>query len=122
MADDDNKKAEASQASAEEEHKKMMAALLKKFDVLSSLEERLDRIESSQKQMILHASGPELLQPRKEGPMGHTRFHKLDFPKFDGTGNPLPFLNRCEHYFRSQRMVNEERVWLAAFHLHGPAQ
>jgi hypothetical protein len=31
--------------------------------------------------------------------MGHTRFHKLDFPTFDGGGDPLPFLNRCEHYF-----------------------
>jgi hypothetical protein len=47
--------------------------------------------------------------------MGTTRFHKLDFPTFDGGGDPLLFLNRCEHYFRGQRTVEEERVWLAAF-------
>jgi hypothetical protein len=27
-------------------------------------------------------------------------YHKLDFPKFDGSGDSLPWLNRCEHYFR----------------------
>jgi hypothetical protein len=53
--------------------------------------------------------------------MGHTRFHKLDFPTFDGGGDPLLFLNRCEHYFRGQHTV-EERVWLAAFHLQGVTQ
>ncbi|XP_039834338.1 uncharacterized protein LOC120695086 [Panicum virgatum] len=72
--------------------------------------------------MSLHAQGPELLQQRKEGPLGHTRFHKLEFPSFDGTSDPLPFLNRCEHYFRGQRTLEEEQVWLAALHLQGSAQ
>ena len=71
--------------------------------------------------MILHAHGPEILQQRK-GSLSNTRFHKLDFPTFGGTGDPLPFLNRCEHYFRGQRTLEEEQVWLAALHLHGPAQ
>jgi hypothetical protein len=34
----------------------------------------------------------------------------------------LPFLNRCEHYFRGQRTIEEEHVWLAAMHLQGAAQ
>ena len=123
MGDDDKGKASAeSLAEAEKEHRELMAALLKKLDVLSSLEERLGRIEQMQKQMSLHAQGPELLQQRKEGPLGHTRFHKLEFPSFDGTGDPLPFLNRCEHYFRGQRTLEEEQVWLAALHLQGSAQ
>jgi hypothetical protein len=25
--------------------------------------------------------------------------HKLEFPKYDGTGDPLPWLSRCERYF-----------------------
>jgi len=96
MGDDDKVKASAeSLAEAEKEHRELMAALLKKLDVLSSLEDRLGRIEHTQKQMSLHAQGPELLQQRKEGPLGHTRFRKLEFPSFDGTGDPLPFLNRC---------------------------
>ena len=123
MGDDDKSKASAeSLAEAEKEHRELMAALLKKLDVLSSLEERLGRIEQTQKQMSLHVQGPELLQQRKEGPLGHTRFHKLEFPSFDGTGDPLSFLNRCEHYFRGQRTLEEEQVWLAALHLQGPAQ
>jgi hypothetical protein len=53
--------------------------------------------------------------------MGSTRFYKLDFPTFDGSGDSLLFLNRCEHYFRGQRTVEEEKVWLAVMHLQGPA-
>lgn len=77
-----------------------MVALLQKFDVLTSLEAQLGRIEANQRQMVLQSQGPELLHQRKDGPMGSTRFHKLDFPTFDGTTDPLPFINRCEHYFR----------------------
>ena len=76
MGDDDKSKASAESLAEAEEHRELMAALLKKLDVLSSLEERLGRIEQTQKQMSLHAQGPELLQQRKEGPLGHTRFHK----------------------------------------------
>jgi len=123
MGDDGKKPATPeSLAELEKEHRVLMAALLKKFNVLDTLAERLDRIENTQKQMVLHAQGPELLQQRKEGPLGNTRFHKLDFPTFDGTGGPLPFLNRCEHYLCSQRTLEEEQVWLAALHLHGSAQ
>jgi len=47
---DAHAKAEAeAAAAAEKEHRELMAALLKKFDVLNTLQERLDRIESNQK-------------------------------------------------------------------------
>jgi hypothetical protein len=29
--------------------------------------------------------------------------HKLEFPKFDGTSDPLPWLNYCERYFLVRR-------------------
>lgn len=122
MGDDAKNKSSASSTDTEQEHRELMAALLKKFDVLNSLEERLSCMETTQQQMVLRSQGPELLHQRKEGPLGNTRFHKLDFPTFDGTGDPLPFLNRCEHYFRGQRTMEEEQVWLAALHLHGSAQ
>lgn len=38
------------------------------------------------------------------------RYHKLDFPKFDGHGDPLPFLNRCEQFFRGQRTPEDDKV------------
>ena len=59
-------------AAVEKEHRELIAGLLKKFDVLSTLKDRLGRMEHAQKQMTLHAQGPELLQQRKEGPFGNT--------------------------------------------------
>lgn len=44
------------------------------------------------------------------------RYHKLDFPKFDGHGDPLPFLNRCEQFFRGQRTPEDDKLWLASYH------
>jgi hypothetical protein len=99
----------------EEEYRQLMVALLKKMELLETVGERLTKLEAGQRE-LLHARAPEVLHLRKDGPMGNTRFHKLDFPMFDGGGDPLPFLNRCEHYFRGQRTLEEERVWLAAFH------
>jgi hypothetical protein len=37
-------------------------------------------------------------------------YHKLDFPKFDGSYNLLTWLNRCEHYFLVRRMPDHKRV------------
>ena len=50
------------------------------------------------------------------------RYHKLDFPKFDGKSDPLLFINKCESFFQQQRTLEEEKVWLASFHLEGVAQ
>ena len=70
-------------AAAEKEHRELMAALLKKFDILDKLEDRLDRIESTQKQMVLNAHGPEILQQRKKGQVG--------FPNVRRHGRSLAF-------------------------------
>jgi hypothetical protein len=45
------------------------------------------------------------------------RFQKLDFPRFDGKTDPMLFLNKCESYFRQQRTMPEERVWMASYNL-----
>ncbi|WVZ92756.1 hypothetical protein U9M48_038799 [Paspalum notatum var. saurae] len=50
------------------------------------------------------------------------RYHKLDFPKFDGKSDPLLFINKCESFFHQQQTLEEEKVWLASFHLEGAAQ
>jgi hypothetical protein len=50
------------------------------------------------------------------------RFQKLDFPRFDGKSDPLAFLNRCESYFRQQRIAAEEQVWMASYNLEAGAQ
>jgi hypothetical protein len=50
------------------------------------------------------------------------RFQKLDFPRFDGKTDPLLFINRCESYFRQQRTMPEERVWMAFYNLEDISQ
>jgi hypothetical protein len=59
--------------------------------------------------------------------MGHEtsidppKFQKLDFPRFDGKTDPMLFINKCESYFRQQRTMPEERVWMASYQLQGVA-
>jgi hypothetical protein len=49
-------------------------------------------------------------------------YHKLDFPKYYGTVDPLPWLNRCEHYFHVRQTPDHKRVSYALFHLLDDAQ
>ncbi|CAO2204471.1 unnamed protein product [Urochloa humidicola] len=53
------------------------------------------------------------------------RFHpraRIEFPTFDGKEDPLPWLNRCETFFRCQNTPERRRVTYAALHLTGTAQ
>ena len=50
------------------------------------------------------------------------RFQKLDFPRYVGKTDPLLFINKCESYFRQQRTMVEERVWMASYNLEDVAQ
>lgn len=47
---------------------------------------------------------------------------KWDFPRFDGTTDPMLFLNKCEAYFRQHRTMVEERVGRASYHMDDIAQ
>ncbi|KAJ4758083.1 polyprotein [Rhynchospora pubera] len=60
--------------------------------------------------------------PKPRDTPGVPRYYKLDFPTFDGKEDPLGWLNRCEQFFRGQRTMEEEKVWLASYHLVGIAQ
>ena len=50
------------------------------------------------------------------------KFQKMDFPRYDDKSDPLIFLNRCESYFHQQRIMEEERVWMASYNLEEGAQ
>ena len=41
----------------------------------------------------------------------------MDFPKFNGKSDPLAFINQCESYFNRERIMEEEKVWMAARNL-----
>jgi hypothetical protein len=48
--------------------------------------------------------------------------HKLRFPKYDSTEDPLSWLNRCDQFFRATQTPDNEKVLLAAFYMQGVAQ
>jgi hypothetical protein len=50
------------------------------------------------------------------------RFQKMDFPRYDGTSDPLIFINRCESYFHQQRIMEEEKVWMTSYNLEDGVQ
>jgi hypothetical protein len=48
---------------------------------------------------------------------GFPTSHKMEFSKYDDVGDPMTWLNRCEHYFRVQRTPENPRVAYAPFYL-----
>lgn len=50
------------------------------------------------------------------------RFYKLNFLVFDSQEDPLPWLNRCDQFFRGQHTMEGDKVWLATFLMTSSAQ
>jgi hypothetical protein len=48
--------------------------------------------------------------------------HQLRFPKYDGTEDPLPWLDRCDQFFLATATPDNEKVRLATFYMQGVAQ
>jgi hypothetical protein len=46
----------------------------------------------------------------------------MDFPRYDGKSDPLIFINSYESYFHQQRIMEEEKVWMASYNLEEKAQ
>ncbi|GKB72207.1 hypothetical protein Tco_0933619 [Tanacetum coccineum] len=52
---------------------------------------------------------------RGSGGTGNTNRHcKLDFPRYDGSTDPLPWMSHCDYYFRDQRVAEEEKMSMVA--------
>jgi hypothetical protein len=47
--------------------------------------------------------------------------HKLLFPTYDDTEDPLPWLNRCDQFFRIQETPDVGKVFLVSFYMSGEA-
>ena len=56
------------------------------------------------------------------GAQAGPKFYKLEFPTYDGSADPLNWLNQCEQFFRGQQTLASARTWLASYHLRGAAQ
>ena len=50
------------------------------------------------------------------------RFSKLEFATYDGTVDPLNWLNQCDQFFRVQRTLASDRTWITSYDLRGSAQ
>jgi hypothetical protein len=48
--------------------------------------------------------------------------HKIEFPKFDGYGDPMTWLNRCERYFKLHGTPKDRHVPVASIYLLNNAQ
>jgi hypothetical protein len=59
---------------------------------------------------------------RLEGRVQLPRYSRLEFPLYDGKIDPLAWLSRCDHFFRHQRIPEEEKVEIASYHLDEDAQ
>jgi hypothetical protein len=49
-------------------------------------------------------------------------YAKLEFATYDGSEDPLNWLNQCEQFFCGQRTLASDRNWLASYHLRAAAQ
>jgi hypothetical protein len=56
------------------------------------------------------------------GAQAGPKFYKLEFPTYDGSTDPLNWLNQCEQFFRGQQTLASARTWLASYHLRGVVQ
>ena len=50
------------------------------------------------------------------------KFQKMDFLRYDGKSDLLIFINRCKSYFHQQRIMEEEKVWMASYNLEEGVQ
>jgi hypothetical protein len=55
-------------------------------------------------------------QPRPDGEWkGTPKFFKLEFPTYDGEGDPRPWVNRVECFFKGQHTKEGGKVWMASY-------
>ena len=50
------------------------------------------------------------------------KHYRMDFPRYDGKSDPLIFINRCNSFFHQQRIMEEEKTWMASYNLEDAAQ
>ncbi|KAK1679474.1 hypothetical protein QYE76_040322 [Lolium multiflorum] len=61
-----------------------------------------------------YTASPHVQQP--------PRFTKLEFATYDGTVDPLNWLNHCDQIFRGRRTMASDCTWIASYHLRGAPQ
>jgi hypothetical protein len=87
------------------------------------LQDVVHRVETTQSTPSGHRPPPRARRGTGDDNTGdsnhdsHSTAHKMEFPKFDGAGDPLPWLNQCERFFHVRRTPDDKKVAFAAFYL-----
>nr|GLL24886.1 uncharacterized protein LOC109178468 [Ipomoea trifida] len=63
----------------------------------------------------------ELFQMFRQLMTAVPKFTALEFPRYDGSGDPVEWLHKCEQFFKAQSTQAHQFVSTAAFHLAGVA-
>lgn len=98
------------------------------LESLKSISTKMSAMEADMaalKEKSASSSGTGGGGPRPDGARDFDqppKHKKWDFPRFDGTTDPMLFLNKCDSYFRQHRTMAEERVWMASYNLDEVAQ
>ena len=93
----------------------LVALLRTLFASIESLQAKVERL--GQELPVAASSGPRRSTSGEHHSDRPPRFQQIDFPKYDGKSDPLAFINRCESYFLQQRIMEEEKVWMASSNL-----
>lgn len=83
------------------------------LEIIDVLKTKLFDVFKDTKEALEANTPPSHLTPR---------LHKLSFPTYDGKKDLLPWINRCEQFFRGQKTPENDQVWYASYHLIGLAQ
>ncbi|WVZ65096.1 hypothetical protein U9M48_014517 [Paspalum notatum var. saurae] len=86
---------------------------------VTSLQATVVQLQKDESASLSSSDAPHDGQHHHDWP---PRFQKLDFPRYDGKTDPLIFTNRYESYFHQQRIMEEEKVWMASYNLEDGAQ
>ena len=99
-----------------------IADVMKLLQTLTTDMSKMQNDMATMQEKIGSSADPSVHSHDQHPPDRPPRFQKMDFPRFDGKSDPLIFLNRCESYFRQQRTMPEEKVWMASYNLEDVAQ
>jgi hypothetical protein len=105
-----------------------MMAAVERVDITHTvLNTRLNRVEGGHRAPVQdrpphHGRGRQGDNDAKPGGDILQTSHRLAFPKYDGNGDPLPWLNRCERYFHVRQTPENKSIAFTAFYLLDDAQ
>ncbi|PON77808.1 hypothetical protein PanWU01x14_025640, partial [Parasponia andersonii] len=101
---------------------------------LQATQQQMLQMQREMHEMFIHlqAQVDEVSAPRNNSGHSHQqsnfqqaqgtiipRVVRLDFPRYDGTDDPITWIDRAEQFFEFHKTPANEKVALAAYHLEG---